>query len=287
MTSRSIVLIGAPDSGKTNYVGRLWASIKRRKGALLPVGMPENIDYVDRTVQHLMSGSFAPRSDRNIETGRQDFSVNVRTYDDGPISDLVVPDISGELWKNAIEESELPSAWLAELEKASGAIVFVRVHSDQNVQPADWVTAYKLLKLHGDDESPKKHELPTQVLLCELLRHLNRLLSNRPGGAAPRIALIVSAWDRLDQERQRAGPLAFLQQEFPLLRGRLLDPGRLDIKVFGLSVVDGDFDDDEEFREKFLGNDIAEMGSVVTMNEHGKIATVSDVTLPISWLIGD
>ena len=162
----------------------------------------------------------------------------------------------------------------------------MRVLSDQNVQPADWVTAYKLLKLHGDDQLPK-HELPTQVLLCELLRHLNRILSNRPGGAAPRIALIVSAWDRLDQERQKAGPLAFLQQEFPLLRGRLLDPGRLEIKVFGLSIVGGDINEDVEFREKFLGNDIAEMGSVVTMEEDGKIATVSDVTLPVSWLIGD
>lgn len=284
MTSRSIILIGGPDSGKTNYVGRLWASLKKRTGKLQPVGMPTNIEYVNGAVEHLMKSSFAPRSDRNLETGRRGFSVGVRCSVDGPLTELVVPDISGELWKNAIKDSELPAGWLNELKSASGAMLFVRVHSDLNVQPPDWVTARRLLEMYGEEAEP---ELPTQVLLCELLRHLNTLLIDREDGGAPRVALVVSAWDRLDQERRAAGPVEFLRREFPLLAGRLWDTDRLEIRVFGLSILDGDLDDDEAFREGTRGKDIAEMGSVVIIDDVGKSHIVKDVTLPIAWLIGE
>lgn len=284
MRSRPIILIGGPDSGKTNYVGRLWASLKKRKGKLLPVGMPTNIQYVDGTVEHLMKGGFAPRSDRNLETGRKDFSVKVQYEGAGPVIELIVPDISGELWKNAIKDSELSTDWLDELKKSTGAVLFVRVHSELNVQPPDWVTARKLLEMHGDKAEP---DLPTQVLLCELLRHLNTLLANRDDGGAPRVALVVSAWDRLDSERRGAGPVEFLRKEFPLLAGRLLDTGRLNVAVFGLSILDGDLDEDEAFREGTRGKDIAEMGSVVVVDVEGKSRIIKDVTLPIAWLIGD
>lgn len=284
MTSRSIVLIGGPDSGKTNYVGRLWASLKKRKGKLQPVGMPANIEYADSAVEHLMKGGFAPRSDRNLETGRKDFSVKVRCEERGPVTELVVPDISGELWKNAIKDSELPADWLNELKAAAGAMLFVRVHSELNVQPPDWVVARRLLEMHGEETEA---DLPTQVMLCELLRHLNSLLSDRDDGGAPRVAIVVSAWDRLDEERRAAGPVEFLRKEFPLVAGRLLDAGRLNVSVYGLSILDGDLNDDEAFREGTRGKDIADMGSVVIVDGDGKPQIIKDVTLPIAWLIGE
>lgn len=40
MIRRSIVLLGGPDSGKTNYIGRLWPSFKKRKGVLRLIGCP-------------------------------------------------------------------------------------------------------------------------------------------------------------------------------------------------------------------------------------------------------
>lgn len=283
MSSKSIILIGGPDSGKTNYIGRLWASLKNRIGTLQAVGMPSNIEYVNETVEHLMKGRFAPRSDRNLEEGRRDFSVNLQSFDGGPLTELIMPDISGELWRNAVRDSELPIGWMEELAAADGALLFVRVHSELNVQPADWVTARTLLQHHGKDEPV---EIPTQVLLCELLRYLNLYLSDRSDGTSPRVAIIISAWDRLDIERKQDGPIAYLKREFPLFAGRLADPERLDIKVFGLTILGGDLDDDDDFSNEIKGKEISGMGTVTVFNNE-VCDIIDDITLPTAWVIGD
>lgn len=324
MTRRSIVLLGGPDSGKTNYVGRLWPSFKKRKGVLQAERLPDDIAYVDGAVAHLMQGSFAPRSDRNLEVGREDFSITVRGAGGaGPPTELMVPDISGELWTRAVATSEISQEWLDVLSEAEGAVVFVRVLSDQNVKPLDWVTARNILRLDADeDEEPVLVEearnepmivdgprpdaagklpegeeggdaiqlpfepvLPTQVLLCELIRYLELYLANRADGSRPHVAVVVAAWDLLDAGVRAAGPMTYLRREFPLFAGRLADTGRLDVKLFGLSVVGGDLKDDEGFRNRFLERDITEQGWVV-VEEDGSVRTDIDVMLPIAWAMG-
>jgi len=328
MTRRSVVLLGGPDSGKTNYIGRLWPSFKKRRGVLRAERLPDDIAYVDGAVEHLMQGSFAPRSDRNLEVGRADFSISVRGANGkGNLTELMVPDISGELWTRTVATFEISQEWLDVLNEAEGAIVFVRAHSDQIVQPLDWVTARNILRLDAEDdgavaeavaeggnelivavkadvppaeveqplsgeeavevvELPSEPDLPTQVLLCELLRYLNLCLANRVDGGRPHVSVVVAAWDLLDPEIRAGGPLAYLRREFPLFAGRLADTGRLDVKLFGLSVVGGDLEDDAEFRNRFLERDISEQGWVVVEDGSG-LRTDEDVMLPIAWAMGD
>ena len=327
MTRRSIVLLGGPDSGKTNYIARLWPSFKKRKGVLQAERLPGDITYVDEAVEHLMQGSFAPRSDRNLEVGRADFSIGVRGGNgDGNLTELMIPDISGELWTRTVATSEISQEWLNILKEAQGAIVFVRAHSDQIVKPLDWVTARNILRLDaivdgsaavglkehadvligtkenaelpvnieqplaGDQvgdgvELPSTPDLPTQVLLCELLRYLALCLADRIDGGRPQVAIVVGAWDLLDTKARAEGPMAYLKKEFPLFAGRLADTGRLDVKLFGLSVVGGDLADDEEFRSRFLERDISEQGWVVVEDVEG-LRIDEDVMLPIAWAMG-
>lgn len=328
MTRRSIVLLGGPDSGKTNYIGRLWPSFKKRRGVLRAERLPDDITYVDGAVEHLMQGSFAPRSDRNLEVGRADFSISVRGANgEGNLTEMMVPDISGELWTRTVATFEISQEWLDVLKEAQGAVVFVRAHSDQIVQPLDWVTARNVLQLDAEDdesvtgavtaggnkpmvaaetdllpatveqslsdeeagdvvELSSAPDLPTQVLLCELLRYLNLYLADRADGGRPHVAIVVAAWDLLDPKVRAGGPMEYLRQEFPLFYGRLADTGRLDVKLFGLSVVGGDLTDDEEFRNLFLGKDISEQGWVVLKDGDG-LRTDEDVMLPIAWAMGD
>lgn len=330
MTTRSIVLLGGPDSGKTNYIGRLWPSFKKRKGVLRADRLPDDIAYVDGAVEHLMQGSFAPRSDRNLEVGRADFSISVRgDCGQGELTELMVPDISGELWTRTVATFEISQEWLDVLKEAEGAVIFVRALSDQIVRPLDWVTARTILRMEaeeeaeaegapcdgesvGDDEVgqelevpadlsteavasaseecetveiPSEPDLPTQVLLCELLRYLGIYLSDRGDGGRPHVAVVVAAWDLLDPQTRQNGPMAYLKREFPLLAGRLADVGRLDVRLFGLSIVGGDLEDDEDFRNQFLERDISEQGWVVIEDADG-IRTDEDVMLPIAWAMG-
>jgi hypothetical protein len=278
------MLIGGPDSGKTNYLARLWKALQSGTGRLKSVEAPE-IKYVEDALAHLLQGSFAPRSEKNIEESRRDFTVTLTTQDGAKRLSVIVPDVTGELWKNAVSSSELPAEWMTLLKESSGALLFIRVHSDLNVAPPDWVTTRDLLKMNWA-ESPHEDSIPTQVVLCELLRFLQLTLRPRLSGALPRVAIAVTAWDRLDAGVKEAGPSDYLEAEYPLFAGRLEDLNSLEVKVFGVSVVGGDLQADPDFRQRFFNGDFDTAGYVVERVD-GIAHEVKDLTLPIAWLAED
>lgn len=278
--NHSTMLIGGPDTGKTNYLARLWEALRSGSGKLKLLHAPE-IKYVEEALAHLLQGEFAPRSEKDIEESRRDFTLSVSLMGE-PAVELVVPDVTGELWKDAVNTLELPEEWMEQLSASSGALLFVRVLSDQNVAPLDWVTAYRLLQ-HA--EQPQNEVLlPTQVQLIELLRFLETKLRRRADGSPPRVAVIVSAWDRLDAEEAAKSPVNYLEKEYPLFAGRISDCDVLDIRVFGLSVVGGDLTLDKDFQERFLQGDIKQAGYVVAQ-QNGQTVKESDLAIPLTWLL--
>ncbi|WP_426420950.1 hypothetical protein [Bradyrhizobium genosp. A] len=286
MTQHSIVLVGGPDSGKTNYLARLWAALRARQGSLIAPEVPGDIKYVEDALAHLLQGHFAPRTDKALEEG-DSFEVPVRAS--GAQSEsfqIVVPDVSGELWKNAVETSELPDQWMDGLKAATGALLFVRVGSDINVEPLDWVTASKLLSHAGgsaQEADADKRAIPTQVALCELLRFMEHALGTESGEIRPRVAILITAWDRLDALSAKKGPIAYLASEYPLLAGRIEDITKFEISVFGVSIVGGDFID-RDFKQQFFTTTLQSSGYVVLESDDG-IQTKQDITLPVAWVV--
>jgi hypothetical protein len=283
MADRSVILLGGPDSGKTNYVGRLWHALDAGKGSLVASAQPDDIGFVLDTADHLFEGRFAPRSEHS--DGRRDFKVTVAPVAGGEGTKIVIPDIRGELWLNAVAESEISADWMAELKRADGALIFVRVNSDLNVRPLDWVTSRTLLGKLGQDDN--RNKLPTQFILCELLRYLELTLANRPDGSCPRVSVVVSAWDIVDSATFNEGPEAYLAKEYPMVAGRLQDTERLDVQIFGLSVVGGDLDSDLAHRETVLENGLDQHGWVATRDaKSGIYRRDPDLTLPVAWVVG-
>lgn len=279
--SRSVVLLGGPDSGKTNYVGRLWPALDSGNGALHAAIQPDDITFVLEVADHLFQGHFAPRSEHTDE--RRDFEVVVAETRGGPQTKIVVPDISGELWRTAVLESEISRDWMDELRRSDGALLFVRVGSDQDVRPLDWVTSKKMLAKIGTEVDLG---LPTQVMLCELIRFLEHTLIDRPDGTPPRLSVVVTAWDLVDQGKFADGPEIFLEKEYPLLAGRLRDLDQLDVRIFGLSVVGGDLKNDAAYRDEFLDKGLDGHGWVATRDDDEPWRKDADLSLPIAWVIG-
>jgi hypothetical protein len=276
------MLLGGPDSGKTNYIGRFWPALDAGAGALHAASQPDDITFVLEIAQHLFQGHFAPRTEHSDH--RRDFEVTVAAEKGGPQTKIVIPDISGELWRNAVVDCELSADWMAELRRADGALLFVRVGSDQDVHPLDWVTSRNLLEKVGEHE---ELGLPTQVVLCELIRFLEISLSDRPDGRRPRLSVVVSAWDLVDKEQFNAGPMTYLDREYPLVAGRLRDIERLEVEIFGLSVVGGDLKTDVGYRQAFLDRGLDDYGWVAVRDDNGVWRKDSDLTLPVAWAVGD
>lgn len=330
MSEKTIILVGGPDSGKTNYLARVWESIRSKAGSLIAPRPPADITFVEEALEHLLKGDFAPRSDPNVAESTHSFAITVQKagQTDGPVANIVVPDVTGELWKKALETYEIPRTWMDSLKNASGALLFVREGSETNEAALDWVTCAALLKLQapadGSDAEPAaegepaeaaggeaevasvqgdgssggvdaavaapatdaednhKAKIPTQVALCEFVRFLEFGLKKGDGGAAPRVAVLVTAWDRLDKVRRVQGPLAYLRSEYPMLAGRLDDIATLEVKAFGVSVVSGDFSD-PQFKAEFLKGKLKNSGYVVTDDKPDEM--LPDLTLPLSWVM--
>lgn len=282
MKRRSVVLLGGPDSGKTNFIGRLWSALDAREGELVAIGQPDDIRFILDTADHLFQGHFAPRT--QMQDGRRDFEVTVAFSSAGSEVDIVIPDVHGELWRKAVVSSEIPADWMKELKGADGALLFVRVGSDLNNSPLDWVASQALLQRLGNLDA--QVALPTQVILCELVRLLELTLNKRPDGTNPRLSMVVAAWDAVDAAKFEQGPEAYIKREYPMLAGKLADTQLLDVKVFGVSVVGGDLTADDVFRADYLEKGMDGHGWVSTRDASGEWLKNPDLTLPVAWVVG-
>ncbi|MEW6597650.1 MAG: hypothetical protein AB1429_09150 [Pseudomonadota bacterium] len=287
MSSGSIMMVGWPNSGKTNYLAALWDALRTGQGQIFAPVPPDEITYVEEALAFQSRGEFAPRSDKNIEESRKDFSVTVKLKSDpsGSGADIVVPDITGELWKAAVETTEISREWMEELRGAAGAVLFIRIRSEDNLTPLDWATTDRLLTLakFAEADEKKAKGIPTQIALCELVRFLEHTLPTGQAGSKPKVAVVVTAWDLMDAETAAKGAAEFLRKEYPLFAGRLEDLDRLEVKVFGVSAVGGDFAD-AAFKARYLAGDAS---GFVAMGGGKTLRVENDVTIPIAWVIGD
>lgn len=283
MTGKSIILVGNPDSGKSNYVARLWLALQSKKFDLFSPSPPDNIQYVEDIAAHLLQGRFSPRTDKD-ETKRN-FEILIQSRNGIKNASILIPDVSGELWKKAVDTYEIPADWLTTLKSSSAALLFVRVLSDLNVQPLDWVNSQKLLEFEmetGVIDAQK--EIPTQVRLIELLRFLEQtLMANHE---KPKVAVIVTAWDLLHNDETKDGPEGYLKKEFPMFFGRLFDCSKLEIKIYGSSIVGGDLRF-EEFVKTYFSQDPTDSGYIVTKDNTNTLKVIYDLTTPIKWLLDD
>ena len=287
MRDDSVLLVGGPDSGKTNYLAMLWEALLKGGGCVRAGEAPTSIGYVEDALNHLHKGRFAPRT----EVGQQEggLTINVQglhhpARQSG--AEIVVPDVSGELWSGAIRNYQLPREWLVRLGQASGALLFVRVDSDQNVDSLNWVTARELLKWiveKGEEEPEWRLRVPTDVQLCELLRLMESRLGTETDVVRPRVGLMITAWDILDGGAAGGGPIAFLKKQYPLLAGRVVDLSRVEVGVFGVSVVGGDLRD-PSFRNRFLSGE-PDAGGYLVRGGDEEAVRMPDLTLPIGWVL--
>jgi hypothetical protein len=289
MSSHTVVLLGGPDSGQTNYLVRLWRALKSRKAVLMAPRSPENIKYVESLIEYILRGQFVPHTDLNVDPAHQQLEIPIvktAAPEDGEVT-LEVPDVSGELWQRAIDHGEVPRAWMEALEVSRGALLFVRVDSKANVSAMDWVNNSELLRFLGKDVAPNPGgvtpSVPTQVALCEMLRFLDQTLV-RTGDQKPRVSVMITAWDLLNEVTAAEGPEAYLASEYPLFSGRLRDCSSLDVRCFGVSIVGGDLNE-QKFQEEFFENEVDEMGFVTFTDENNAVCRDRDLSLPVAWLV--
>jgi hypothetical protein len=124
-------------------------------------------------------------------------------------------------------------------------------------------------------------------MLVEWLQILRSITKRKIGfNYAPRLSIVLTAWDRVSDERKQESPQDYLDTEFPLL-AQFVRSGvhGFDARVFGVSVVGGDLELDPEFYAEYLRSERSGVGYAVSQ-AHGGVERNPDVLMPIYWALG-
>jgi hypothetical protein len=284
----SVVLVGGPDSGKSNYIFRFWLAISNNEGCMSANGLPDRFEYLQNGSQSLLCGEFAQRTQQDV------FSENVIPFSvTGPggrrTGTVVVPDCDGERWMSIFKKREWTREWEDRIAEPCAVLVFVRASSDQNVSYLDWIQCETMWGgAPIGDEGPKEFVAPTQVVITDWLQFIGKAFSERFGNEVrPRVALVVSAWDCVPKDRQAAGPSAYIAQEFPLL-AQFVESNRdtFDFASFGVTIAGGDFNGEPGFKERSLALDNPLSGGYVIHDLGPEPTKEPDMTIPVAWAMG-
>lgn len=277
-TNRSVMFVGGPGSGKSNYLFRAWIGIEHEAGLLRKSGLPRELDYLHEGASRLFSGEFAPHTSIDAPATAE---IPVVFADSAIASQLTVPDVSGEVWDGIYHKREWPLAWDPYIAQRSGFMLFIRAGSPHNVKPLDWLTCERLYRTRGIARPDTR--VPTQVILVDWLQTIRMLVSrDATTNGQPRLSIIVTAWDTVDTD---TGPTDYLTREFPLF-GQFLAAGLhgFDAQIFGASIAGGDLND-LAFRKEFLVGGATKHGYCIV--QHGRRPERSkDILLPLYWALG-
>lgn len=284
-TDRGVLMVGGPDMGKTNFLGRLWgAAYKSNTGMLRADGLPDELDHLNTILTSLLSGKFAERTKREEHWHCE---IPLKMENDGGFrGKLIMPDCPGEEWQSVYKNNEWSDVWENLIDGVRGCLCFIRHNSPEMRAPLDWIKYWKHFRAANVD-LPMTDETPTQVEMVhwiQCLRYAQR--RRKPHSGKLRVGVIVSAWDALPGNIRNEIPLKYLECDLPLLHQFMAtNPQEYEFAAFGVSIAGGDLTDEEGFRKEYQQQDPYSAGYVIH-ELGGQREESSDHTLPVAWAMG-
>jgi len=263
MTPGLVLMMGLPESGKSTYAAALFHTLKESAEGMSLRDLPEERDYLLTMERRWLAlepvGHSANPAPKSIALQLKDV--------DGSEFDVAMPDVNGEEFLDAWEHG----TWTEEITPlvafAGGVMLFVR--ANDIVQPELIEVGHaRSSDSDGKAVAPWTPKLgTTQAMLCDLLEQM----SETRGGQLPPIAVVVSAWDVVEEGLTPEGWLAW---NLPLVDQWLsgsIPPVRFEL--FGISAQGGDLEN-EETRAR-----------LATLPRVGRPGGAHALTAPLRWLI--
>lgn len=289
--TRTVLLIGVQDAGKTNFLSRLWLALDAGGGILTKAGLPSDLDYLKTGADHLLKGEFAPHTPRDVHD-KTEIPVKTTSPDQEFLGSLVVPDLPGEQVLSVYRTRQWSDEWENKIRLGCGCLLFIRVDSPELIAPLDWITCSAYIGSPLLEASPQKDQMdrakpPTQVVLVDWLQFLRKAFTERVNGTyKPRVGIVVTAWDLTPSDQKNADPEAWVKTNLPLLYQFIqTNDDDFEFACFGTSVASGDLAADPDFKAAYLKGDPRKSGEVIH-SLSGIIETTTDMTFPVAWALG-
>jgi hypothetical protein len=283
--------VGLRGSGKTSYLAALWHEVEAGEipTALTSSELQPDREHLNQIREKWLSfqevGRTSLRSQETVSLLLRDVS--------GAKVDVVVPDLSGELYRLQWVNRKVTRSYADFAAQSCGALLLIH--------PGAVVKSERILALGSSEIPSSGGSLPppnafdsesstppnakatkewtpevasTQVQLIELLQFISFL---RPMSGPFRIAVIVSAWDLISEPIL---PISWLETHLPLLYQYVVaNAAAVPFRVYGVSALGGD-----------LAKDLGRLQNEVVPSRRIKVVEDrpkphGDLTAPIQFLL--
>ncbi|SDM48100.1 hypothetical protein SAMN05216360_102216 [Methylobacterium phyllostachyos] len=285
MPESAVTIIGLPGSGKTTYLAALWAILNERpRDAALrfrELGAGDR-SYLTEIARRWRS---AHEQERTLP-GIRVVTLHMSGPADEPVS-VTFPDLAGETFVRMWVDRTCSKDVYGHL-ASSGLLLFV--NADKIAQVAYIRDAANLARLVGETLTAGEpvawdaETAPTQVQLVGLL---DALRSQPFEEKHRRVAIVVSAWDRAEEEG--TSPEEFLAGRMPLLAQYMRQNlAGWDWRVYGVSAQGGEFDPADDRKPR--APNVDRLRELSTLAERIKVVgsdgQSNDLTEPLAWVLG-
>jgi len=284
LTSKHIVMIGLPATGKTSFLAALWYLVQHPQvqSGLRLDKLDGDSKYLNQIAKAWAGYELVPHTRLDSETV---VSMSLKNIQTGQTLTLSFPDLSGESFTLQWTMRQFTQGYDSFLQQASGGMLFISPLKYKKPIRIDMANPL-VEEIGGDSETQadaqdissthrpwNPEDAPTQVQLVELLQFISVRDYFRPPF---RLAVIVSAWDQLRQLNR--SPLDWVAHEFPLLHQFLQSNQHLfESAVYGISAQGGDYGQRDAILDKTPSERIEVVGANIR-NPH-------DLTEPLQWLM--
>jgi hypothetical protein len=244
--AQTVALLGLPRTGKSTYLGALWQLIQDPgDDTVTEVDVAGDRSYLQFLGEQVAKAEEIERTEFESEEGLR------LTVDFRGIAHLSIPDMSGELLRQLIEDRYWHEHLLAVARDARAVLVFVhpaRLRLPISINAAKQLAGGSLAT--GKSSTSTKAPPPPEFSpdgACTAAKHLDGLenvLEVTRGGGPVRVGLVVSAWDLADGEPT---PSEWIAEHLPAL-GHMLAHHEdvIETTVFGVSAQGGPLPSEQE-----------------------------------------
>ena len=250
VTPTSLLILGGPATGKSNYGAQLLGRLKQRKGQLRLRLLPEDMTLFEVVLERLNAGVAA---EHTATTTYAEIQLPVQSLDNVPV-DLVWPDYGGEQVRQITAQRRITSTWEHHVRASNGWVLFVRLQ--HTITPEDLlVRPLAALPAPVEDGPNREFVMPQwseQAVLVELLQIL--LFTKGTGMlqrvARPPLTILLSCWDELPGLVNGVRPVHLLQERMPLFAHFVAATWQPQAwSVYGLSSLGRSLDTDQPDEE--------------------------------------
>jgi hypothetical protein len=250
--NKDVLIIGMSKMGKTHFGAQFYGRLdEQNKETYHLEERPNDLSLFEEVLDSLNDGNLGAHTSSNLH---KTITLPVRTPKD-EIINIIYPDYGGEQIRDIVQNREVNFEWKERITNSDNWFLFIRLDLMERI--SDVTTKfYKQIKEEIVlEDKPIDNELLSAVSsafyieLLQIFNYVKRVKSSQK----PNLTILLSCWDKLDEEQKNNLPAINLKTIMPMLYNFIRSNWKdNEFNIVGLSSLGKDLDkgNDSEYQSE-------------------------------------